>query len=297
MRLISIILICFTSLAGLGAGRAFGTPFEASTIPDDVEVVGHLDVDALRQTQLFTALGGQAAIDRAIAQAPADLVPLARVLAGSIRGVSFWGADDHGAVQVQTRDAGALAAILAKAPVKRLGTVDGTTTYTSAEKGDDHGFLAVVGDTLILADSAESLAHSIHVLTGHATTLAGSRKLPAQMRSGVFVFVTIGDDALASIKRSAQAKVLQLAIKSIVMDVGESAGILTATGRAEMGNAEALQKARSILDGLRAMASLSDDVTARALLDDVTITASGLALDVVVKVPVAKLAKTIELHD
>jgi hypothetical protein len=80
------------------------------------------------------------------------------------------------------------------------------------------------------------------------------------------------------------------------MDVGESAGIVTATAHAEMGNAEALQKAKSILEGVRAMASLSGDEGARALLDDVTITTNGLALAVVLKVPVAKIAKSIEKH-
>jgi hypothetical protein len=54
-------------------------------------------------------------------------------------------------------------------------------------------------------------------------------------------------------------------------------------------------KAKSILDGLHTLASLSDDLTARALLDRVTVTANGLALEVVAKLPVAELAKTIQL--
>src|SRR5262249_40123821 len=153
------------------------------------------------------------------------------------------------------------------------------------------GFVAVVGDTLLLADTSESLEQSIRVLTGHATTLAGSKKLPAQMRPGVFVFVTIGDEALNGIKKAAQAKLLQLAIRSIVMDVGETAGIVTATAHAELGSAEGLQKAKSILEGLLAMASLSNDPTVRSIFDDVTITASGLALEVVAKVPVEVIAK------
>jgi hypothetical protein len=291
------ILALAIATAGLGGGRALATPLEPATVPASATVVGHLDVDALRQTQLFTAAGGQAAIDRAIERAPADVRDLARSVAGSLRGVTFWGFDDEGAVLVQTRDAGGLATLFAKAPVKRVGTVAGVTTYTSDDHDDNGGFAAVVGDTLVLADAAASLERSIRVLTGHATTLAGSRRLPLHMRQGVFVFVTIGDDALDGIQKSANAKLLKLAIKSIVLDVGETAGVLTATAHAEMGTAEALEKARSILEGLRAMASLSDEPAARALLDDVTITANGLALDVVAKVPVARIAKMIEFKD
>ncbi|HEX7839175.1 MAG TPA: hypothetical protein VF469_16975, partial [Kofleriaceae bacterium] len=48
---------------GAGASPALATPFEPGTIPDQVQAVGHLDADALRKTQVFTALGGQGAID------------------------------------------------------------------------------------------------------------------------------------------------------------------------------------------------------------------------------------------
>ena len=50
-----------------------------------------LDVDALRRTQLFTAAGGQAAIDAALDQAPPQVRPVARALAATLRGVSFEG--------------------------------------------------------------------------------------------------------------------------------------------------------------------------------------------------------------
>ena len=150
-----------------------------------------------------------------------------------------------------------------------------------------------MGDTLVLADTADSLAQSIRVLGGHGASLAGSSKLPAASRTGVFVFVTIGSNALNAIQKSAHSKVLQLGIKSIVADVSESAGVVTANARAEMASADALQKAKSILDGLRTLASLSDQPQ-RALLDGVTITANGLALEIVAKLPVTELAKAIE---
>ena len=146
-----------------------------------------------------------------------------------------------------------------------------------------------------MSDSDDSLARSIHVLGGKAATLAGSSKLPLASRQGVFVFVTIGDDLLGAIQKSAHSKMLQLALRSVVIDVGETAGMVTANAHAEMRSADALQKARSILDGLRAMASLSDDPMAKTLLDGITVTTSGLALEVVAKLPVAEVVKAI--HD
>jgi hypothetical protein len=278
---------------GLPGGRALASPFQPKTVPDQVQVVGHLDVEALRKTQIFAAAGGQAAIDAALEQAPAELRPLARSLARSVRGVSFWRDTEHGALYVETSDGKDFARLIPKLPAKPGLAIDGLASYTMGDD-DKRAFFAVVGDRLVLADSGESLERSIHVLGGKAPNLASSNKLPITSRQGVFVFVTVGDDLLSAIQKSAHSKVLQLAIRSLAIDIGEGAGQVTANARAEMGSADALQKAKSILDGLRTLASLSAEPAARALLDGVTVTANGLALEVVAKVPVAELAKAIQ---
>ena len=73
---------------------------------------------------------------------------------------------------------------------------------------------------------------------------------------------------------------LQLSLRSLVIDVSEAAGVVTASARAEMRSADAVLKAKSILDGLRALASLSDDPNAKGLLDGLTVTSNGLTLEV-----------------
>jgi hypothetical protein len=282
------------AVVGLGAGGqlALATPFEPGTIPDQVQAVGHLDVDALRRTQVFAAAGGQAAIDAALDEAPPKVRPIAHALAATLRGVSFWHASDHGAVYLETRDAKSLGQLIAKLPATPAQPIDGFPTYTIQE-GDKPHFAGIYGDTLVLANSEDSLAQSIRVLGGHAASLAGSRHLPLSSRQGVFVFVTIGDDLLGAIQKSARSKMLQLALRSVVVDVGESAGQLTANAHAEMRSADAVQKAKSILDGLQAMASLSDDPHARMLLDGLTVSTNGNALDVTVRLPVSEVAKVI----
>src|ERR1041384_4143496 len=111
MRHVMTALLCALTV-GLG-GRALASPFEPATIPDRVEAVGHLDADALRKTQLFAALGGQAIIDEARADglddAPPEIRPLARTVANNLRGVSFWKDGERGSVYLETRDARALA--------------------------------------------------------------------------------------------------------------------------------------------------------------------------------------------
>jgi hypothetical protein len=134
------------------------------------------------------------------------------------------------------------------------------------------------------------------VLGGKEPNLAGSKALPMSTRQGVFVFVTIGDHLLNSIQKTAHSKMLQLALRSLVVDVGESAGQLTATAHAEMRSADAVQKATSILEGVRAMASLSDDPMAQKVLDGVTVTSNGNAVEVVAKLPVSDVAKVIQHH-
>jgi hypothetical protein len=294
MRHVTVILAL--GLAALPGSRlAFATPFEPATIPDQVQAVGHLDVDALRKTQIFAAAGGQAAIDAALDEAPPEVRPIARALSQSIRGVSFWHGGDHGALLLETRDGRLLAQLATKVPVKPTRTVDGSPVFTFGA-GDHAHFAAVVGDTLVLADSNDSLDLSVHVLAGRGTNLARSNKLPLSNRQGVFVFITLGDHMLGAIQKAAHSKVLQLGLRSLVVDVGEAGGTLTANARAEMRSADAVQKAKSIVDGLQALASLHDDPAAAALLDGVTVTANGLALEVVAKLPISQLVPLIQAH-
>jgi hypothetical protein len=296
MRHVTLTLLLALAGLGIGRGSAFATPFEPATVPDTVQAVGHLDVDLLRKTQLFTAAGGQAAIDAALEQAPPPMRSMARSLVRTIRGVTFWRGSDHGAIYVETRDSRTLGQLLAKLPGKPAQAVDGYPTYALGDGDGDTHYAAVFGDTLVLADSDDSLAQSLHVLGGKAATLAGSNKLPVSSRQGVFVFVTGGDDLLGAISKVAQAKVLQLGLRSLVVDVGEASGMLTANVRGEMRSADAVQKAKSILDGLRTLASLSDEPAARTLLDGVTVTTNGLAIEIVCRLPVAEVTKLIQQH-
>ncbi|HEX3764333.1 MAG TPA: hypothetical protein VHW23_36815, partial [Kofleriaceae bacterium] len=260
------------AVVGLGAGGrvALATPFEPATIPDQVDAVGHLDVDALRRTQVFAAAGGQAALDAALEEAPPKVRPVVRALAATLRGVSFWHAgDDHGAVYLETRDAKSLGQLVGRLPATPAQPIDGFPTYTITEhdKTDKTHLAGIYGDTMVLADSEDGLRQSLRVLAGRAANLAGSKALPMASRQGVFVFVAIGDHLLGSIQKTARARMLQLSMRSLVVDVGESAGQVTAIAHAEMRSADAGQKATSILEGLRAMASLSDDPMAHTLLD------------------------------
>jgi hypothetical protein len=294
MRHVTLSALFAVATLAAGGRAALATPFEPAKIPDQVQAVAHLDVDALRRTQLFTAAGGQAAIDAALDQAPPKVRPVAHALAATLRGVSFWHSADHGAVYLETRDAKSLGQLIAKLPATPGQPIDGFPTYTLTGHGTHYA--GIYGDTLVVSDSEDGLQLSIRVLAGHAPNLAGSRALPLSTRQGVFVFVTLGDHLLGAIQKTAHSKMLQLGLRSVVLDVGEAAGQLTATAHAEMRSADAVQKATSMLEGLRAMASLSDDPMAQTLIDGVTVTGGGNAVEVVAKLPVSLVAKVIQNH-
>lgn len=291
MRHVTFTAVFAAAVLAGGSGAAHATPFVPATVPEQVQAVGHLDVDALRQTQLFTAVGGETTIVGSLEHTPPELRTVIRALTRAARGVSFWKDGEHGAIYLETRDGTALTQLVSKLPAKPAAAVDGFATFTMNNHGKIH-FGGVVGDTLVLADSDDSLARSIHVLAGHAANLAGSNKLPLASRQGVFMFVTLGEDMLGTIQKSAHSKMLQLGLRSAMVDVTETAGMLTATAHAEMSSADALQKARRMLDGLQAMAAMSDSPL-HEMIDGATVTTNGLALEVVAKIPVADAAKAL----
>lgn len=286
-------------LAGVAGleGRASAAPFDPASVPDQVEAAGHLDVDALRRTQIFSAVGGDLAIDAALDDAPANLRPQIRALARSVRGITFWKEGERGAVAVQTGDTRGVAQLIAKLPARPVAAIDGFPTYT-LDHDAKQTYCTAFGGTLVFAETTDSLERAVRVLGGRAPSLATSRRLPTATRPGVFVLVTIGDTALNSIQKHAQSKVLQLGLRTLVLDVGESAGQITATARAEMKSVDAVDKAKSIVEGLRVLASLSDEPQARQLIDAVTVTSSGQTIEVAGKLAVADLAKLIQSsHD
>jgi hypothetical protein len=283
--------VFFILASGFG-DLAFGAPFDPALVPEQVQVVGHLDVDALRRTQLYAELGGDAAIDPAIADAPAQFRPALRTLSKSIQGVTFWHDGDHGALYVETRSARAVSKLLGDLPSTPARAIDGVACYV-LKSDHDPAYAAGVGETLVLADTTEALERSLHVLRGKAQSLVGTGKLPLSSHQGVFMFVTIDDNMLGAIQKAARSKMLHLSVRSLVIDVGEASGVVTASARAEMGSADAVLKAKSILDGLRALASLSDEPTAKVLLDGLTLTSSGHALEIADRMSVAELARLI----
>lgn len=290
----SISLVFGVVLSVVWASTAAATPFEPRTVPEQVDGIGHVDVDAVRRTQLFGALGGQVALDALLDDVPSELRTAAKSLSRSIRAISFWYDNEDGALQIATSDPKALGQLLGKLPMKQVRTVEGVRVFVYDKPGHDtEGQIAAVGDTLVLSDSAECLDRAVRVLYGKTKSISGSSQLPSLGRQGVFFFVAIGDDLLGKIQRSASSKLMRLSAKSLVIDVSESAGQLTAAARAEMKSADSLEKAKSIAEGLRALGSLSDEPGVTALLNGVTVTTSGLSLEVTAKLPVADVAKLV----
>jgi hypothetical protein len=268
-------------------------PFEPATIPDTALAVGHVDVDLARKTNMYAAMEASGALAPRFDGLPPNLKALAPAALDAVRGISFWRGPEHGALYIETGDARLVAQLIAQMTMILTPgrAVDGAPTWAFKGHRSMDGWLATVGPTVVLANSADSLEQSIRALDGHGANLAGARKLTASTRSGILMFVTIGNDLIDQIQGSTQSKIMQLPMKSMQLDMTETGTILLGNLHAEMANAEAAAKAKSILDGLVAFASLSDDDDVKALVSDVVVTTSGLDVDVVAKLSEARLVK------
>ncbi|HEY4240496.1 MAG TPA: hypothetical protein VGM88_11810 [Kofleriaceae bacterium] len=295
-------LILPFAFVGILAVPAVAAPFEPATIPDTALAVGHVDIDLARKTNLYAAVDAAGLTKpHGLDGMPPELAALVPQLTKALRGVSFWRGPEFGALYIETNDARLIAQVIAKLPASGMPitaskTVDGAPTW-SFKGHDKDGYLATVGATVILANSPETLEQSIKALDGHGGNLAGSRKLTSPLRSGVFVFVTVGNDLIDEMQKSSHAKIMQLPMKSIAFDVSESGTTMIGNLHAEMANPDAVAKATSIVNGIIALGSLSDDDDAKALLKGVTVTTSGNNVDVVAKLPEAQLTKLlVEAH-
>jgi hypothetical protein len=275
---------------------ASARPFDASRIPAGVQGVGHVDVDALRKTQLFGADSALANLKRSDMDLPAELRPVVDYLIDGARGLSFWiGKNDSGALVLEVADGKKLGLLLDKLPHKGELTLAGVKVRRLAFDGDD-SLVGRVGDLVVLCDDQASMTRTLQALTGKGKTLAG-RPLPAGARDpGVFFFAALDDQLLERVKQAASSATLKADLTSLAISVGEVKAELRARVTAEVTTAEGAQQIKGVLDGLRALVALAGDDAkeVKPLLDRLQITATGKRIEVSFAMPSAELVKILQ---
>ena len=272
--------------------RADATPFDASRVPAAAEGVGHLDVDALRKTTIYSLAAAKVVKDGKLDIDP-KLRPIATALMDSAQGVTFWMGNDTGAAIVKLSSTTLLKPLLDKMATPRSVTINGKKVERYSIKDDDTR-LALVGDLLIVSGDDPSITRTLDVVTGKTRGIARG-KVPAPTANGVFFFASLGDKLLDKVKKAAESQTLKVDMTALTIDVGEVSSELRGRVRAVMATAENAQKVKSVVDGLLALASLAEEAKkVEAILKRVSVTVNGKSLEIAVSIPSADVMKLAE---
>jgi hypothetical protein len=298
-----VIAVALASVIALPS-RVLASPFEPARIPADADGVGHVDMDALRQTVLHRSF-----LPRINKQADWDdldpkLRPLLRTLLDTSRGVSFWlTSRDTGAVLIQVPDGRKVQTLLDRVPHRGQVRVGGHVArkYDFSSHGkrdpDDLSLVAVVGNWLVLTDDQRSLARALDAVSGRGRTLAQTRVPDGARERGVFFFTALNDKLLDDVKNAARSATLRLNMSSLTVHVAEVSAEVRIRARLLLGSVEEAQKLKSMVDGIIALASLSDDsdvAKMRRFTRGLRVSANGKALEVSLAMPAAELVKAVE---
>lgn len=294
MRRLSLALVSTLGLA-LTAPPAVATPFDARRIPAVADAVGHIDVDALKTTQLYARFGSKLAPDEVSKDMPPQLRALVIALVKSARGVSFWMQDtDNGAIYVETSAPAEIQRLMAALPARGARTIAGKRVQVVVHDKKDV-LLVMLGNTVVFTQRPEIMRRSIQAIGGTIKSVASSNKLPRATARGVFFFAALGGSVLDNIKKGASSTMMQVDMRSLLIDAAETRGKVAMHVRAEMTTVDAPQKAKSVLEGLRALASLADEAKqVRPLLDRLRVTTRGKTLEVALDMPASELVKVLE---
>lgn len=290
----TLLLAVSTALVALLAlpRPSAASPFDASRVPATAEGVGHVDVDALRKTTIYSLVSAKLLKDGKLDVDP-KIRPIATALMNSAQGVTFWMGNDTGAAIVKLSSTTLVKPLLDKMATPKTVTVGGKKVERYKMPGETTQ-LALVGDLLVISGDDPSIARTLDVVTGKAKSIAKA-KVPAPTANGVFFFASLGDKLLDKVKKAAESQTLKVDMTALTIDVGEVSAELRGRVRAVMATAENAQKVKGVVDGLLALASLADEAQkVEGILKRISVTVNGKALEIAVSIPSAELLKIAE---
>ena len=250
----------------VGISVAHASPLNPKRIPVEASGVGHIDLDILRTTSFY----GPA---RHIHVSPelTKFKPLFEQLFATCRGVSFWVGDrrnPRAGSDGESRDGAVLFEFPSDGKLARE-FVDKLIMLTHTKKLSDDRYSAIIDDTtfevalvdhvVAVSQVPESLTKTIAVVQGKAESLSGRVLSEGSRTRDMFVFVALGKSLLKDIKTAANSVLLKSDVTSLVINVGERGAEVWAKATAVIASSDGALKVKSVIDGLVALASLSDD--------------------------------------
>ena len=293
----------FVVLVALPAG-ARATPIDTARIPAEADGVGHVDMDALRRTQLHRLLAPKLMVHVNSGHENPASRNLVKALIDSVQSVSFWiTKNDAGAVLVQVPDARRIQALLDKLPRRGPIKVAGVNVYRYSldgkaphPKDDDDSLIALVGNTFILSDDTTSLAKAINAASRRGPTLASTRAVvDGALERGVFFFTSLNAKMLDKVKDAAQSQTLRINMSGLTVNVGEVNAQVRVKVKLTMGTPQEAQQIKSMVEGVLALVSMSDEAAeVRPLAKTLKVTTVGKAVEMNASMGAAELVKLIE---
>jgi hypothetical protein len=278
--------------------HARATPLDVRRVPADAAGVLHVDLDELRRSSLNKPL--QAA--KTMAMSEPAIAKVVEPLWSAGQGITVW-FDDQKADGKKVSEA---VVVEMSSVARATEVVDGIAALAHAKKvgdryvgtdGKDPLEVTSVGNLIVVSDRDDYLTRAVAVLQGKSAALQ-ERMLPAGASGrGIFLLVALRSALLDDIKKSAQSDLLKADISSLAITFGEVGADLRGTATAVMTTAESAQKVKSVVDGLVALAGLSD--TVKALLPHpidtyIKVKVTGTTVEVGLTMPTSDLLKLLE---
>ncbi len=282
---------------------AFAGTLDASSVPSKADVVGHIDVTALRSSALARNFSKEIAeAERELANTLKDSkIPLDARDILSATGMTFWAAGDdieHGAMIVSGIDANKLQRAVASMPEHSQKNIGGASLHRFRVDGEQvHAGFA--GNRLIVADDKKSIIETVKTITGKASSLAQSGKASRLAGSkGVFFMAAFGEAIAKKIRQQANSPIFDnVEIRRGTLTIGESGNKLVAVAVAETSDAKGANQLHKLAGGAMSFfAVASDDKKIGDILSAINIDSSGNTVTFKFAMPVAdiiKLAKSI----
>ena len=289
MKTSTITALWGSVAVALVAGQASAGTLNPANVPAKAQVVGHVDLDALRSSKLALTfakeiLDSKREID---SQLKSQGVPLSADDILGASSITFWAEGDDaekGAMIISGVDAAKFKRAIKKVPVhKSLGN--------GLHKVDDT-FVGFTGSRMVVADDKSSVKATLKVLDGGGKSLAQTKKAKRLTQSGGVLVLAAFEEAIAKkIKKEADSAIFKnVSLKRGTMTLKESGGNLVARAVLETTDtAGADQLHKLAAGGISFLSVASDSPELGKLLDAVTIKTSGTSVVFQASLPINQL--------
>ena len=305
IRIAAFAIALFTSVV-LVTATSHATPFDQKTIPAKADVVGHLDLDKLRASNVWPIVVEQLPAEVRKGTKKTDIAKLLQAINGddekammtvagaflaNCRSITVWSdSKENSAVVANYPSASAIAIALSTMKSVKTSKKAGTTVF---HLGDD-GLAAVSGDNIVIAEKMGPLVATMKTLAGTARSLPKAKisRLNASTGKGVFFVAGFGGKLLKDLKKQAASAAMRADIQSVLVLAGEQSGGLFAELEAQVASAEEAKNVESVISGLISLGTLgNDDPDLAEILRGISVKAKGSILSVRLNVPKKMLKK------